>query len=110
MLYRHLERYEEGESHFQRSLGILNKAVGPEHPEVANTLLEYGNLLRKQGRYQEAESRYEGALKMAEKLLGLNAPLVAEILGDYEVSLTRQRRLEEAAQIQRRLAQIEATR
>ena len=40
-------RYAEAETLFRRALAIREKALGPERPEVAKTLDNYAELLRK---------------------------------------------------------------
>ncbi len=54
-IFRVLGRYAEAEPLLQRSLAILEKALGPEHPDVANSLHNLAELYRAQGRYAEAE-------------------------------------------------------
>jgi Tetratricopeptide repeat len=39
---------------YQRALAIREKALGPEHPNVATCLENYASLLRKMGRPEEA--------------------------------------------------------
>ena len=48
-------RYPEAEPLYKRSLAILLKALGPEHPNVATSLENYAVLLRKMDRDTEAE-------------------------------------------------------
>ena len=55
MLYWNQGRYAEAEPLYQRSLAILEKAMGPEHPEVAPTLENYATKLREAGRKAEAD-------------------------------------------------------
>src|SRR5208283_5631638 len=50
-----LGRYAEAEPLSQRALAIREKALGPEHPDVASTLENYASLLRKMDRPEEAE-------------------------------------------------------
>ncbi len=40
---------------YQRSLAIFEKALGPEHPDVAQSLENYAALLRLTARADEAE-------------------------------------------------------
>ncbi len=40
--------------HYKRSLAIREKALGPEHPQVAKALLNYAALRRETGRSAEA--------------------------------------------------------
>ena len=48
-------RYSEAEPLYQRSLAILERALGPEHPHVAQSLENYAALLRQTARADEAE-------------------------------------------------------
>ena len=41
---------------YRRSLAIAEKALGPEHPDVATSLENYAALLRQTGRADEAET------------------------------------------------------
>ncbi len=53
-LYRAQGKYAEAEPHYQRALVIREKALGPEHPQVAQSLENYATLLRETGRNTEA--------------------------------------------------------
>ena len=54
-LYRAQGKYAEAEPLNQRALAIGEKALGPEHPNVAQVLENYAALLRNIGRDDEAE-------------------------------------------------------
>ena len=54
-LYYDQGRYAQAEPLYQRSLAIAEKALGPEHPDVANSLENYATLLRETGREDKAE-------------------------------------------------------
>ncbi len=56
-LYRAQGNYAEAAPLYQRSLAILEKALGPEHPNVAQSLENYAALLRKTGRADEAAEK-----------------------------------------------------
>ena len=73
MLYE-LGQYAEAEPLLQRALQIREKALGPEHPDVATSLNNLAVLYRAQGRYAEAEPLYQRALKIREKALGPEHP------------------------------------
>ncbi len=62
-LYQAQGRYAEAEPLFQRSLAIREKALGPEHPHVAQSLENYAALLRQTARADEAE-RMEARAKV----------------------------------------------
>jgi tetratricopeptide (TPR) repeat protein len=55
LLYDAQGRYADAEPQYQRSLAILEKAFGPEHPNVAASLENYAGLLRETGRASEAD-------------------------------------------------------
>ena len=46
--------YAEAEPLYKQALAIREKALGPEHPDVAQSLENYSALLRKTGRSDEA--------------------------------------------------------
>ncbi|MDA2913832.1 tetratricopeptide repeat protein [Acidobacteriia bacterium AH_259_A11_L15] len=48
-------KYPEAEPLYQRALAIWEKALGPEHPFVAQGLENYAVLLRKTNRHAEAK-------------------------------------------------------
>ena len=61
-LYQAQGKYAEAEPLYQRALAIREKALGPEHPDVANSLNNLAVLYRAQGKYAEAEPLYQRAL------------------------------------------------
>ena len=65
---------------YQRSLAIFEKALGPEHPDVATVLNNLAELYRAQGKYAEAEPLYKRALAIREIALGPEHPDVAQSL------------------------------
>ncbi len=54
-LYQTQGRYAEAEPLYKRALAIEEKALGPEHPNVATSLENYAALLRETGRAAEAD-------------------------------------------------------
>ena len=47
-------KYDEAEPLYKRALEMMKKSLGPDHPDVAQTLENYAALLRKTGRGDEA--------------------------------------------------------
>ena len=74
-------RYAEAEPLYKRALAIREKALGPDHPDVAG-LNNLAELYDKQGRYAEAEPLYKRALAIDEKALGPDHPDVATALNN----------------------------
>jgi tetratricopeptide (TPR) repeat protein len=54
----------------KRALAILEKALGPDHPDVARCLSNLATIYRNQARYAEAESLFIRALAILERSLG----------------------------------------
>ena len=62
----------------QRALALREQALGPTHPEVAETLSILGLLYLAQGQYAQAEPLLHRALAIREQLLrGSRSPLIA---------------------------------
>jgi tetratricopeptide (TPR) repeat protein len=70
-------RYTEAEPLYQRALAIREQQLGPEHPDVAQTLSNLANLYNRQGQYTKAEPLYQRALAIREQQLGPEHPDVA---------------------------------
>lgn len=52
-------KYSEAEPLFLHALAIREKALGPDHPDVANSLNRLGEIYTTQGRYNEAEPLFQ---------------------------------------------------
>jgi CHAT domain-containing protein/Flp pilus assembly protein TadD len=63
-------------------LAIYEKALGPDHPDVAQSLRNLALLLRQQGRYADAELLSKRSLAIQLKALGPDHPDVAQSLVD----------------------------
>ena len=72
------------------------KALGPDHPDVATALNGLAGLYRLQGRYAEAEPLYKRALAIREKALGPDHPDVAASLNNLAVLYDYQGRYADA--------------
>ena len=66
----------------QARLAIHEKALGPDHPDVATSLNNLAVLYQAQGRYGDAEPLYKRALAIREKALGPDHPDVAQSLNN----------------------------
>ena len=73
------------EQRLKRSLAIDEKALGPDHPNVATTLNNLGLLYSDQARYDEAEPLLKRSLSIREKTLGPDHPNVAKTLNSLAV-------------------------
>jgi tetratricopeptide (TPR) repeat protein len=75
-------QYAQALESFQRSLAILEQALGANHPNVATALNNLALLYEAQGQYSKAEPLYQRSLAISEKALGANHPDVAVSLNN----------------------------
>jgi tetratricopeptide (TPR) repeat protein len=60
--YKEEGRYADAEPLYKRVLAIIEKALGPDHPNVALALNDLAELYSAEGRYADAEPLYKRAL------------------------------------------------
>ena len=61
---------EDAEAIYRRSLAIVEKALGPEHPQVATILTNLGSLYRFAGYPNKAEPLFKRSIAIVEKAFG----------------------------------------
>ncbi len=108
LLYQAQGRYAEAEPLYKRALAIREKALGAEHPDVAQSLNNLAALYHDQGRYAEAEPLYERSLAIREKVLGPEHPYTARSLENYAALLSKTGRADEATGMEGRAKAIRA--
>jgi hypothetical protein len=89
-------------------LAIQEKALGPEHPDVALSLNGLAELCRSQGRDSEAEPLYLRALAIREKALGPDHPQLAPSLESLAALYKETNRVAAAEALQARAASVRA--
>ena len=62
-LYFNQSRLADAEALSQRALAIEEKALGPNHPEVAKVLANLARIREQQGRFADSEVLVKRALK-----------------------------------------------
>ena len=67
MLYEGEGNYAEAEVLLKRALAMDEKALGPEHPDVAMNLVNMAELYKNQGQYGAAEPLLKRALTIGSK-------------------------------------------
>jgi tetratricopeptide (TPR) repeat protein len=85
-----LAAYAAARPLFERALAIREKALGPEHPETAQSLNNLAALLQDQGDLAGARPLYERALAIREKALGPGQPGTAQSLNNLAALLQQQ--------------------
>jgi CHAT domain-containing protein/tetratricopeptide (TPR) repeat protein len=104
-LYR-AGRYAEAVPLAQEALAIREKALGPDHLDVALSLNNLAGLYDNQGRYAEAEPLYKRSLAIREKALGPDHLDVATALGGLAELYRNQGRYDEAEPLYKRALAI----
>jgi tetratricopeptide (TPR) repeat protein len=105
-----LAAYTEARTLYERALAIRERVFGPDHPETAGTLNDFGILLNKQGHVAEARAMAERVLTIREKTLGPDHWLTATGLNNLAIVLTGQGELAAARPLRERsLAIFEKT-
>ena len=64
---------------YRRALAIQEKALGPDHPDIATSLTGLAIVLESKGDYAEALQFYRRALAIAEKVSGREHPRTQKI-------------------------------
>ena len=98
--------YAEAEPIYQRSLRLREKALGPDHPDVATSLNNLAALYRAQGKYDAAEPLYQRSLRLREKALGPDHPYVGTSLNNLAVLFYNTSKFDEAAAMAHQALQI----
>ena len=73
-MYKAQGKLQEAATMFQKSLGILIKALGEEHPSVAITLTNMGTLFKSMGDRAAAKDHWSRALRIFREKLGNEHP------------------------------------
>ena len=83
----HEGRYAETEVLFKRALSIREQVLGPDHKEIAQSLINLGALLTDvEGRYEEAIALYRRAVSIQRTVLGEDNDDLAMTLGNLAVA------------------------
>jgi serine/threonine-protein kinase len=85
--YLDLGLYGEAEGLLRQSHATRRQVLGPEHPDVAESLESLGALAYEKGDFKTAESLFREALQLRRRSLGNDALPVAESLNDLGMTL-----------------------
>ncbi|MEN9216312.1 MAG: tetratricopeptide repeat-containing protein, partial [Gloeomargarita sp. HHBFW_bins_162] len=91
----------------QRSLAIREKALGPDHPDVATSLNNLAGLYELQGNYTQVLPLYQRSLAIREKALGPDHPDVAHSLNNLAGLYESQGNYAQALPLRQRSTDIE---
>lgn len=105
-IYDEMGLYDAGEPLARTALEIRENALGPGHPEVAQSLENLSSIWRKQGKLVQAEALARRSLEVRESVLGPNHPEVAQSLNELAIIWRTQGRLAEAEPLLKRSLEI----
>ena len=91
---------------YERSLSLLERSVGPDHPRVATLLCRLGVILVDDGDFVRADAMIRRALEIQEKALGPEDPALGTTLRDFGFVLERRGDLTKAEEIDLRALAI----
>jgi nephrocystin-3 len=91
----------------EQALKIDEKALGPDHPDVAADLNNLALLYHAQGKYEQALPLYQRALEICEKALGPDHPAVATALNSLALLYHEQGKHEQALPLYQRALEID---
>jgi tetratricopeptide (TPR) repeat protein len=89
-VYHDLGQYASAEAMHREALALRHKLFGDEHPDIAASLNDLGETLKKQHEFAEAELLFGQALAMRRKLLGDEHLDVAQTLFHLGMLFDRQ--------------------
>jgi serine/threonine-protein kinase len=93
--------YDDARPLLQEALAIRQRLRGPDHPEVADTLVRLGSLAQSSGQGNPVPL-FRQALAIREQRLGPNHPVVAGTLNNLGAALAARGRFDEAEAVLRR--------
>ncbi|MFO1531904.1 MAG: tetratricopeptide repeat protein [Kiritimatiellia bacterium] len=92
----------------KEALDRAEKAVAPDHPDVATSLNNLGSIYYAKGQYAEAEPLLNRSLAIREKILRANHPDLATSLENLAELYGKTGRAQEAEPLKKRAADIRA--
>src|SRR6266487_2425146 len=105
-LYYAQGKYKQAEPLYKRALAIVEKQLGPEHPDTATSLNNLALLYDAQGKYKQAKRLYKRALAIVEKQLGPEHPNTAGSLNNLAALYRAQGKYEQAEPLYQRALAI----
>ena len=109
LLYKITGEYAKAEPLFQEALRIRRKVLGPEHPDVALSLNNLGELYEATSEYAKAEPLLQEALRIRRKILGPEHPAMAAGLNNLALSEFYLGRIDDATALAREASAAELT-
>ena len=110
LVWERTGRLEDATALFERALGILEQARGPEHADLSSLLTNLGWNLTRQERFEEALPLHERSVRVIEASLGSRHPRIVPALDGLGHLYWRTRRYEESRVVGERALAIQEDR
>lgn len=98
--------YGEAIAHTKQAISLIEKALGPDHPDIATSLNNLAALYAALGRYHEAELHHKRSLAILEKVFGPDDPFTATGISNLASVYAEQNRYAEAIPMHERALAI----
>jgi tetratricopeptide (TPR) repeat protein len=99
-------QYQKAGPLYKESMTVLAKKLGQDHPEMATSWCQIGELQETLGEYDKAVTLYKKALEILEKKRGLEHPVLANILAKLAALCMELEMEKEAVPLYERLVKI----
>ena len=96
ILREEVDRLDEAEADSRASQAVLEKRLGPEHPNLGQSYLNLAVLLDRRGKEEEAEKWFLRSLEVRRKALGSEHRVVGQTLQLLALFYLNQARLDES--------------
>ena len=106
MLHAKQHNYAQAEQMFQRALGVMVAALGPDHLDVATILKNMGILKASKKEYVEADLLLKQSLVLTIRTMGHEHPMVAVTMRTIAVCQAIQGHYAEAERVIRRSLEV----
>jgi tetratricopeptide (TPR) repeat protein len=100
-------KFTEAQTLYREMLEVLQRVLGPEHPETLNTAGNLANTLNAQGKYAEAETMYHEVLLIKRRVLGPEYPDTLATAGNLANALNNQGKHAEAETLYREVLVVQ---
>jgi tetratricopeptide (TPR) repeat protein len=95
-IYYRREALDAARRHFERALAILERTLGPDHPDTGFPRIGLARVFDSEGRHAEAIAAYETVVRVNTAALGHNLRMAAVALNGIAQILSEEKRFDEA--------------
>jgi len=98
--------YKQAQEYYQQAQQVLERALGPDHPDVATSVNELGHIDMNLGDFSGAQTRFRQSLAILKKALGAEDRYVSDAEMNLAECLNAQGEYDEAEQLYSHAARV----